>query len=310
MATTESLRDVTGEIIRLFEVEPAEVCLHARDIDGDAEFGISDDRPVVAASTFKVAVALELGRQAAEGGLALTDRARVTSENRTTGLAAGLCAMLDDAELSVRDLAYLMMAVSDNTATDLIIERVGLDRINATLRALGLTRTVLTDTIESMIQMYMEDMGAAYADYDEDRHGGAGKPEMDPEALRRTRLLDPAQTTRTTPAEMTRLLQLVWTDEAGSPDACAEVRRLMALQCAGEDLKRLATGFDDSVKVSGKTGTLAGLRNEVGVVEFPDGPRFAVAVYTRPQSLDIRLPELDLAIGRAAAVAVEHLRQR
>jgi beta-lactamase class A len=62
------------------------------------------------------------------------------------------------------------------------------------------------------------------------------------------------------------------------------------------------------VKVSGKTGTLWGVRNESGVVEYPDGKRYAVAVFVRSDVIRSRLPAADAAIGRAARVAVDHLR--
>ena len=60
--------------------------------------------------------------------------------------------MEHDAELSLQDLAYLMMAVSDNAATDVIIARVGLPRINATLRSLGLERTVVAGDCANIVQ--------------------------------------------------------------------------------------------------------------------------------------------------------------
>lgn len=65
---------------------------------------------------------------------------------------------------------------------------------------------------------------------------------------------------------------------ATAPESCAAVRRLMRLQVWPH---RLASGFpDDGWGVAGKTGTLPGIRNEIGVVEPPDGSRVAVAVLT------------------------------
>ncbi|MYZ41175.1 serine hydrolase, partial [Streptomyces sp. SID4917] len=75
-----------------------------------------------------------------------------------------------------------------------------------------------------------------------------------------------------------RLLGLVWRDEAAPAAACADVRRWLEFQVWPH---RLRSGFPDGVKVSGKTGTLPSVRNEIGVVEYPDGGRYAVAVFTR-----------------------------
>jgi beta-lactamase class A len=72
---------------------------------------------------------------------------------------------------------------------------------------------------------------------------------------------------------------------------------------------RLASGFPfDDVRVAGKTGTLPTVRNEIGVVEYPDGGRYAVAVCTRSASTAFTLPAADAVIGTAARLAVEHLR--
>lgn len=72
---------------------------------------------------------------------------------------------------------------------------------------------------------------------------------------------------------------------------------------------RLSSGFASGVTVAAKTGTLPAVRNEAGVVTCPDGRRFAVAVFTRAATLDERLPAVDASIGRAARLAVDHLRE-
>lgn len=129
--------------------------------------------------------------------------------------------------------------------------------------------------------------------------------EIDPVRVRAWRSLDPQRTTRSTPAEVTKLLRLIWRDEAGPPEACAEVRRIMALQVWPH---RLTAGFPDNVTVAGKTGSLPGIRNEAGVVVYPDGRRYAVGVFTRAEVYAGRTPRVDAAIGAAACAAVEMLR--
>ncbi|WP_143261680.1 serine hydrolase, partial [Allokutzneria sp. NRRL B-24872] len=93
---------------------------------------------------------------------------------------------------------------------------------------------------------------------------------------------------------------------AASPESCAAMRRLLALQVWPH---RLASGFPfDDVRVAGKTGTLPTLRNEVGVVEYPDGGRYAVAVFTASVRTSLTLPAADAVIGTTARLAVDHLR--
>src|SRR5690606_22964661 len=122
------------------------------------------------------------------------------------------------------------------------------------------------------------------------------------------RALKPALVSRHTPRGMTRLLAAVWRDEAGTAEHCAAMRRLLALQVWPH---RLASGFPfDDVHVAGKTGTLPTVRNDVGVVEYPDGGRYAVAVFTRTANPAAALPAADAVIGTAARLAVDGLRAR
>jgi beta-lactamase class A len=268
--------------------------VHAVDIDSGHEVGLSPDEPVVTASTFKVPVLLELVLQAEEGTLSLTDRVRVAAEGRAPG-PTGLSVWQDEVELSLRDLASSMITVSDNCATDLVCEIVGLDRVQARLDGMGLTGTRIPYDCRGIFATAHEDLGGPF------------DPESMPsdEVLAGLRILDPARTDATTPREMTDLLSRIWRDEAGPAQACAEVRRVMALQVWPH---RLTAGFAADVALAGKTGTLPSVHNEVAVVTYPDGGRYAVAVYTRSSSYSLRQPLLDRAIGEAGRIAVDALR--
>ncbi len=203
--------------------------------------------------------------------------------------------MLDPVRLSLRDAALLMMSVSDNTAADLLLRRVGLDAVNRTTARLGLTRTRAVYGFGEMLATMREDAGPA-----------GTRALTDPHVLTRLRALDPARTNRSTPRDMTRLLTALWRDEACPPQYGAAMRRVMGLQVWPH---RLASGFPfDDVHVAGKTGTLPTLRNEVGVVEYPDGGRYAVAVFTRTANPAATLPAADAVIGTAARIAVDALR--
>jgi beta-lactamase class A len=292
MTTTGVERDVE----RIFTDAGATGYLHARAIDGDGEVGVNADVHVVTASVFKIAVLLEAARRAVSGDRSWTERVRVTADDRVHG-PTGLSVMRDDVDVSLRDLAYLMMSVSDNTATDVIMRIVGLDAINATLRRLGLSKTHLVGDCRELLGSLEEDVGVG--------HDEAPLSDLDPDQLRKWRSLDPERTSRTTPSEMTRLLRMIWRDEAAPPEACAEMRWIMALQVWPH---RLTSGFPSGVALAAKTGTLPGIRNEAGVVTYPDGSSYAVAVFTRADTFVERQPAVDASIGRAAFAAVESLR--
>lgn len=284
----------SGAIRRALDQAGAEAAWHVIDLGTGTEVGDRSDDPVVTASTYKTAVLLEVARQAASGELSLTDRIRVPADRRTLG-PTGLSVMQDDVDISVRDLAFWMMCVSDNTATDVLQELVGTDRINKTLADLGLGNTFLEGDCHHLLSTLVEDAGGI------EKIG----PSLTAEQIAACRSLNAPQTNRTTPRDAATLLRLIWTDQAGPPEACAEVRRIMGLQVWPH---RLSSAFGDGIKVSGKTGTLIGIRNEIGVVEYPDGGRYAAAVFVTTKDLAWHKPEADSVIGKVARFAIDELR--
>ncbi|WP_433356162.1 serine hydrolase [Microtetraspora malaysiensis] len=290
------MRDLLKEV---FDDADVEGFVHVRDVDGSAEIGLNPDEPVVLASVFKIPVVLEYARQAAAGTLDRTERLTVTTADKDGGIGTSGCA--DDVSLTLRDLAHFMMTMSDNAATDVLLRRVGLDNLHATLRGLGLERTRLIGGCAELLGSMVIELGLSVENVSEEDLSGVSE-----ERIRALSVLDPERTTSGTPRETTTLLSKIWRDEAGPAEACAEVRKIMGNQVWPH---RLSSGFGDEVKVSGKTGTLPGVRNEAGVVEYPDGRRYAAAVYLRTDSLGFRLPQADAAIGRAARMAIEHLRE-
>ncbi|WP_395573072.1 serine hydrolase [Streptomyces sp. BK79] len=285
---------VTGRLHAAFADAGVTGWLHAVDLDSGAQVEAGADQPVCTASVHKVCVLVTLHELAAAGALDLTEQVACPPAGRTPG-PTGLAAMLDPVRLSLRDAALLMMSVSDNTAADLLLRRVGLDAVNRTTARLGLTRTRAVYGFGEILETMREDAGPDGA-----------RALTDPHVITRLRALDPARTNHSTPRDMTRLLGALWRDEACPPEYGAAMRRVMGLQVWPH---RLASGFPfDDVHVAGKTGTLPTLRNEVGVVEYPDGGRYAVAVFTRTAQTAATLPAADAVIGTAARIAVDALR--
>lgn len=285
----------------------ARVLLHARDLRSGAEVDLDADEPVVLASVFKVPVAVELARQFGEGRLTPTQRVVVPAGDRTEG-GTGLSALVDEVDMSLQDLAQLMISVSDNAATDIVTGMVGLDNVNRTMADLGLTATVLERDCGLLLGRLVEDLDLSA----EEREALAQDEDSALSAIPTSRWkacrdLQAATTNRSTPREMTRLLEMIWTDQAAPAEGCAFVRRIMGQQVWPH---RLQSGFPSGVKTSGKTGTLPFVRNEVGVVEYPDGGRYAAAVFTVADVPTLRMPPVDALIGRAARLAVDDLRSR
>lgn len=140
-------------------------------------------------------------------------------------------------------------------------------------------------------------MSVAYA-HDRDKAEQAG-----PEILRTNRALRPDTSVRSTPVEMARLLTMIWRAEAGPAPACAEMRRILFTQ-VWRDRRR--SGFEGDERIGGKTGTLFGIRNEVGLVEVPGRGRVAVAVFTRSLRPRWNDPAAN-RVGTTARIAVDAL---
>lgn len=274
--------------------------LHARDIDSGRAVGFGADEQVVLSSIVKVLLVLEFARQVAAGALDPAERVLVGAGDRFGGWGTAGCA--DDVELSLRDLAYFAMSISDNTAADVLLHRLGGPDLLALLAAeLGLARTRVVGGPRQMLESMFADIGAR-----DDAEFARLFPTLPPQRVAALRVFDPRRTTSSTPEELTRLLGMLWRDEAGPPAACAAVRGLMARQMFWT---RLRSGFPADVRVAGKTGTLPGLAMEIGVVEYPDGGRYAVAVFVDGGGGTPRI-EVDTALGRAAAAAVGMLRDQ
>ncbi|GAA2435197.1 serine hydrolase [Streptomyces macrosporus] len=288
----------TGDVESGFDALGARVRLHACCVDCGRRTGVRPDEPAVLASVVKVPLVLEFARQAAYGQLDPAERVVVRREDRLGGTGTAGCR--DDVEMSLRDLALFALSVSDNTAADVLFRRVGVDTVRLLVRELGMERTRIVGSPRALLESVLEDVGAA-----DPAAFAAVYPTLSPERIRALPTLDPLRTNSGTARDATRLLTLIWTDRAGPAEACARVREAMGFQVSRH---RLEAAFPEEVAVAAKSGTLPGVRNEIGVVSYPDGGRYAVAVFAETRSLGQRRPDLDAAIGAAGRVAVEELR--
>ena len=281
----------------------------AAPLDGGAGVGFAEHLPVAPASVMKLQVALAVESQIAAGKLDGSERRVLPAAGRTPG-PTGISLMRDDVTMSVRDLVIAMLTISDNAATDELIALVGLDQINGLTRDLGMKRTMITNDLRHTLDQIAGDAG--FVDYARlvAHEPAVDGPPSDEEIVHRiahARALDPAHGTRTTAAEMVALLRAIWSDHAAPAEACRRVRDTMSRQLTRN---RIASGFDNSVKVAAKSGALLGVvRNEVGVVSFPDASAYAVAVFTRKRPDNATEPAtIDAAIGQVARVLVGELR--
>lgn len=291
--------DLSAAITAAAAATGSEVFAHAVDIDTGAQVAYRAETPVVTGSVFKVPVLTEYVRQVADGRLDPDGRLTIDPQTVAPG-STGLSVFTGETTWTIRDIATSMITVSDNAATDILMGVLGLDNVNRTMAELGLPDTVLTGDCRSLFASMMHELGAAsLSEVD-------AILRVEPRRVPGLAVCTPGATNRSTARESTELLRLLWSDRAAAPAACAQARRILGLQVWPH---RLASGFpDDAIRIAGKTGTIGIVRNEIGVVEYPDGQRLAIAVFTRDGHFRFRQPRADALIGTVASLLAGALR--
>jgi beta-lactamase class A len=191
------------------------------------------------ASSIKLAIVYELFKQVEEGRIRL-DESLVLDRSKAVG-GSGVLVHLGTPTLTIRDYAALMVTLSDNTATNVLIDRLGMDAINARIQTLGLKSTKL--------RRHMMDTAAA-------RRGDENV---------------------SSPDDFVRLLQAMAGAHGSDNDHGRMVATVELLKLPKES--RLRRGIPDGVQVADKPGELDGVRADAGIVFVGNRP-YAFVVMT------------------------------
>ncbi len=235
---------------------------------------VNGEEVLPTASVFKVPLVVELYGQVERGEVSLDERYVLRDADKVPG--SGILRELSEGlELTLSDLATLMMIVSDNTATDVILGLVGMERVNSAMRGLGLEKTVIAASCRDIIFDGVGGFGLP----DEERTL-ARYEELAAEARRRGGFTAKTRNNVSTADEMTRLLGLIAEGMAAGRASCDAIMGLMAKCQTGE--ARIAKYLPrNMVRVCHKEGTRLRLRNDVGVVTLlGSGERWALSCFT------------------------------
>jgi beta-lactamase class A len=255
-----------------------EVGLFAKHLGTDQTIALNADVRFPTASVIKVAVLIEAYRRHAEGSLPL-DTPQAVPDAIKVGGSGILRELHDGARLTLRDLAHLMIVLSDNSATNVLVERLGAARINETARGMGFPNTrIFRPTFRD------------------------GQPDVDPDLERQYGL------GMSTPREMAALMEAIAAGRAVNPDASREMRDILTRQQDRTMIpRRLPAGTrtatksgTDSEKQPDESGVRGDIRNDAGIVEGPSGT-YVVAIFTR------RVRNGGSGVDHAAATAVADL---
>ena len=131
-----------------------DVGVYALHVESGESIALNADKQFQLASVFKIPLLVTLFKLIDEGHYSLDDRIVLSEKMKTFGSGL-LAAMKSGLNPSINDLQLLMMAVSDNTATDILFELVGAERIAAYMAELGLTDTVIDLDTHRLILGYL-----------------------------------------------------------------------------------------------------------------------------------------------------------
>jgi beta-lactamase class A len=215
------------------------VNLYAKNLDTGAEYSFGGDERVRTASTIKIAIMIEAFARVAEGKAKWTDDLVLTKEKKVNGSGI-LQEFTEGLHLTLRDAVTLMMVMSDNSATNLVIDALGgADAVNARMQSLGMTDTRL-----------MRKIG-----------GGGDSEEGKKEENKRFGL------GRTSLREMVSLMEKLERGEIISPAASKEMIELMKREQTQDGIWRELWRIPRATK----SGALDALRSNVGIIYHPRG---------------------------------------
>ena len=227
--------------------------IYIKCLETGAEIAINADKQMDTMSVIKIPLMAEVFRQIEEGKFNLDDRVTLTDEAKRPG--TGVMRSLDvGATMSIRDLLTLMTIVSDNTATDLLFEKVGgTEPVNKLMKSYGLDSIRATGPASVWFAALRAAPSAA------EFHRQAKTPFG-----------------LASPRDIGKLLERIAEGKVVSPKASETMLQMMRGQVYSSRLPKYVTGF----RVAHKTGDfLPYIGNDVGIFES-EKRRVVVSIFT------------------------------
>lgn len=220
--------------------------IYAKNLDTGKDYALRADEQVRTASTIKLPIMTEVFRQVAQGKIKWTDEFVLTKEKKQGGSGV-LSEFTDGSKIDLKTAVNLMIVVSDNTATNLILDKITADSVNDLMDALGLRQTRSLRKI-----------------------GGGG----DSKAVTTNTQMRLFGIGVSSPRDMARLLEKLEKGEIVSKEASAEMLAILRRQQYKDGIGR---ALPDTIPSSSKSGALDRLRNDVGIIYTRRG-RIAMAI--------------------------------
>jgi beta-lactamase class A len=211
------------------------VWIYAKNLDSGKTFSLRGSERVRTASTIKLPVMVETYFQVSEGKLKWTDEILLTKEKKVGGSGV-LGEFSDDTKIDLRTAVNLMIVVSDNTATNLVLDKVTSDAVNARMESLGLMNT------KSIRKVFGSEKDSRVAADPVIKNFGLGV---------------------SSPQNMVELLEMLEFGKLVNAEASKNMLDVLKRQQYKDGIGRNAL---DTVPVASKSGTLDRLRSDVGII--------------------------------------------
>ncbi len=219
------------------------VWIYAKNIDTGKSYELRADERVRTASTIKLAIMVEVFAQVADGSLNWNDKFMIKNKAGGSGI---LSEFTDGLEVDLKTLVNLMIVVSDNTATNIILDRIGTDAVNDRMQKLGFKYIRVLRKI-----------------------GGGGEAKIMKE--NNNHLFGIGVSTM---REMAKLLEMMEKGEIISKEASRDMISILRRQQYTDGIGR---GLLDTTPIASKSGALDRLRSDVGIIYTRKG-RLVIAI--------------------------------
>ena len=250
------------------------VTLFAKNLDTGASYGISEDERMRTASTIKVPIMAATFALVAEGKVKWSDELVLTKEKKVSG--AGILPDFGDGlRLTLRDAVHLMIMLSDNTATNLVLDHVTADAVNEKLESFGLKLTRSLRKIGGGGESKLFS-----ADWNKKPDGSSSRYGIGV----------------ATPREMVELLEKIERGSIVSPEACKEMISILKRQQYHDGIARSVK----EMETASKPGALDALRSDIGIFYTKRG-RIAMAI-----TCD-EMPTIDWSVDNAGQLLMAKL---
>jgi beta-lactamase class A len=242
------------------------LAVYAHNLRTGQTTSLSPDLAVKTASTIKLGILLDAAEQIRAGKATLAEKLVLNHDNQVEG--SGVLAQLNTPlALTLQDTLTLMVILSDNTATNMAIDRLGLAHIDATLKMAGLKQTWLYKKV------YVPASGPMPADQPQFGLGKTTPREMAAimERLATCNLALDATKAQTAPPQA-----------AGDGPLCGAILHMLRNQQDRDSLPRYIESLDTSEHgsaIANKTGALDQVRNDVALISSKSGP-IVIAAFT------------------------------